>query len=134
MPTGKVINPSGPDSAQGELGQIISIKGEILPFHNTINLDMHEPVLYQPLAYKITLDGVDTRITIAVLENDGGGHPMMRKNKWDTSFKSKWDDEWSHVDPDALVELNIKNMAVTVGDILKYFGAKDKTNGRKEVQ
>jgi len=134
MPTGKVINPSAPASAQGELGQIISTSGEILPFHNTANLDMHEPVLYQPLSYKITLAGVISTITIAVLENDGSGHPMMRKNNWDSNFKSKWDDEWSHTNSSDVTKLNIKDKGISKDDLLKYTGARDKVNGRKEVQ
>jgi hypothetical protein len=121
MPTGKVINPSAPGNAQGELGQVQDVDGNIYPFHNTADLKKHEPVLFDFMQYHLNLYGNLVKIPIAVLELEGNT-PAISKNKWSPNFKIKWDREWEIQDDIKVEELDIKAKRLTKADIKAFRG------------
>jgi len=112
MPTGKVINPSGPDNAQGELGQVQDIDGNIYLFHNTASLKKHEPVLFDFEQYHLKLHGNILRIPVAVLEMEDG-QPAIAKNPWSDKFKKRWVDEWGGQSEERIIDLDIKSRKIS---------------------
>jgi len=119
MPTGKVINPSGPDEAQGELGQVQDVEGNIFPFHNTAHIKKHEPVLFDILQYHLNLHGNLVHIPVAVLELEDG-EPAITKTPWSDTFKDRWYKEWDGQNDKKVKDLNIKGKNVQK-DIIKGF-------------
>lgn len=121
MPTGKVINPTAPGNAQGELGQVQDVDGNIYPFHNTADLKKHEPVLFDLTQYHLNLHGNLVKIPIAVLGMEGNS-PAISKNIWSPNFKERWDREWDLQDDIKIEQLDIKGKKLKKADIKGFKG------------
>jgi len=107
MPTGEVYKKDGPQ-AQQKLGQILCTDGEIIPFFNTKNLDVGEPVIFDIIRTKVSVNAeiggqnykYKAMMPVGILPKDFEVDKKNTKMRWPAELQLRWKEEWGEFHDD----------------------------------
>ena len=71
-------------------------------------------MLFDIQSFDIIIDGEKVKLTIATLERDAKGKPIISMQPWPEDFKAKWDKEWDKVPFERIDAMKIKKNGKTM--------------------
>lgn len=107
MPTGEVFKKDVPQ-AQQKLGQILCTDGEIIPFFNTENLDVGEPVIFDIIRTRVSVKAdvkgqkynYEGMMPVGILPKDFVVDKKNPTKRWPSELQARWKEEWAEFKDD----------------------------------